>query len=161
MRALKQPLPSPPAGDHNYSLQGQRAAEPRPPPVPPQQPPAAGGCGPAARRRTVPSILRELAEKRQLSEEIVSLLQAQFSGTAGDACRGRVHSLGPVSCLCLTRAKEEARHSRVIAEPCASRQTSELSCFRGHAVALRSAVHLCHASQCLQPFMYFTKVDLL
>ncbi|NWR01376.1 THAP9 transposase, partial [Paradoxornis webbianus] len=39
----------------------------------------AGRCGPAARRRTVPSILRELAEKRQLSEEIVSLLQAQFS----------------------------------------------------------------------------------
>ncbi|NXE35986.1 THAP9 transposase, partial [Ptilorrhoa leucosticta] len=44
-----------------------------------QQPPAAGRCGPAHRRRTVPSILRELAEKRQLSEEIVSLLQAQFS----------------------------------------------------------------------------------
>ncbi|NXS33454.1 THAP9 transposase, partial [Pomatostomus ruficeps] len=39
----------------------------------------AGRCGPAHRRRTVPSILRELAEKRQLSEEIVSLLQAQFS----------------------------------------------------------------------------------
>ncbi|NXH48521.1 THAP9 transposase, partial [Dicaeum eximium] len=52
---------------------GQRAAEPR------QEPPAAAGCGPAQRRRTVPSILRELAEKRQLSEEIVSLLQAQFS----------------------------------------------------------------------------------
>lgn len=131
MRALKQPLPSPPAGDHNYSLQGQRAAEPRPPPAaPPHQPPAAGRCGPAHRRRTVPSILRELAEKRQLSEEIVSLLQAQFSGTAGDACRG------PVSCLCLTRAKEEARHSRVIAEPCASRQTSGPSCCGGHAVAL-------------------------
>ncbi|NXV08313.1 THAP9 transposase, partial [Cettia cetti] len=45
----------------------------------PPQPPAAGRCGPAHRRRTVPSILRELAEKRQLSEEIVSLLQAQFS----------------------------------------------------------------------------------
>ncbi|RMC13706.1 hypothetical protein DUI87_08784 [Hirundo rustica rustica] len=70
-RALKQPLPSPPAGDHNYSLQGQRAAEP-PAEAPrhPQQPPAAGKCGPAHRRRTVPSILRELAEKRQLSEEI-------------------------------------------------------------------------------------------
>ncbi|NXA91991.1 THAP9 transposase, partial [Melanocharis versteri] len=39
----------------------------------------AGRCGPAHRRRTVPSLLRELAEKRQLSEEIVSLLQAQFS----------------------------------------------------------------------------------
>ncbi|XP_068043788.1 DNA transposase THAP9 [Anomalospiza imberbis] len=81
-RTLKQPLPSPPAGDHNYSLQGQRAAEPRPPPDAPrhqQQPPAAGTCGPAHRRRTVPSILRELAEKRQLSEEIVSLLQTQFS----------------------------------------------------------------------------------
>ncbi|NXB95327.1 THAP9 transposase, partial [Vidua chalybeata] len=44
-----------------------------------QQPPAAGTRGAAHRRRTVPSILRELAEKRQLSEEIVSLLQAQFS----------------------------------------------------------------------------------
>ncbi|NWH97120.1 THAP9 transposase, partial [Tichodroma muraria] len=76
------PLPSPPAGDHNYSLQGQRAAEPRPPPDAPrhqQQAPAAGRCVPAHRRRTVPSILRELAEKRQLSEEIVTLLQAQFS----------------------------------------------------------------------------------
>ncbi|NXA73645.1 THAP9 transposase, partial [Thryothorus ludovicianus] len=41
--------------------------------------PAASSCGPAQRRRTVPSILRELAEKRQLSEEIVSLVQAQFS----------------------------------------------------------------------------------
>ncbi|XP_058659781.1 DNA transposase THAP9 [Ammospiza nelsoni] len=82
-RALKQPLPSPPAGDHNYSLQGQRAAPPRPPPHAAQhqaQPPAAAGrCGPAPRRRSVPSILRELAAKRQLSEEIVSLLQAQFS----------------------------------------------------------------------------------
>ncbi|NWI77470.1 THAP9 transposase, partial [Dryoscopus gambensis] len=39
----------------------------------------AGRCGPAHRRRTLPSILRELAGKRQLSEEIVSLLQAQFS----------------------------------------------------------------------------------
>ncbi|NWV83520.1 THAP9 transposase, partial [Dasyornis broadbenti] len=59
---------------------GQKAAEP-PPDAPrhQQQPPAAGRCGPAHRRRTVPSILRELAEKRQLSEEIVSLLQAQFS----------------------------------------------------------------------------------
>ncbi|XP_056346232.1 DNA transposase THAP9 isoform X2 [Oenanthe melanoleuca] len=74
---VKQPLPSPPAGDHNYSLQGQRA-EPRAPPEQ-QQPPAAGTRGPAQRRRTVPSILRELAEKRQLPEEIVSSLQAQFS----------------------------------------------------------------------------------
>ncbi|NXH33019.1 THAP9 transposase, partial [Myiagra hebetior] len=39
----------------------------------------AGRCRPEQRRRTVPSILRELAEKRQLSEETVSLLQAQFS----------------------------------------------------------------------------------
>ncbi|XP_054151428.1 DNA transposase THAP9 [Melozone crissalis] len=82
-RALKQPLPSPPAGDHNYSLQGQRAAPPRPPPHAPQHqqqpPPAAGRCGPAPRRRSVPRILRELVAKRQLSEEIVSLLQAQFS----------------------------------------------------------------------------------
>ncbi|NWZ62450.1 THAP9 transposase, partial [Acrocephalus arundinaceus] len=57
-----------------------RAAE-QPPEAPrhQRQPPAAGRCGPAPRRRTVPGILRELAEKRQLSEEIVSLLQAQFS----------------------------------------------------------------------------------
>ncbi|NXI84802.1 THAP9 transposase, partial [Rhipidura dahli] len=67
----------PPAG-----RAGQRAAEPRPPPdalrQQQQQPPAAGTCGPAHRHGTLPSILRELAEKRQLSEEIVSLL-AQFS----------------------------------------------------------------------------------
>ncbi|NWW19302.1 THAP9 transposase, partial [Falcunculus frontatus] len=65
-----------------FPLSGQRAAEPRPPPDAPrqqQQPPGAGRTGPAHRRRTVPSILRELAEKRQLPEEIVSLLQAQFS----------------------------------------------------------------------------------
>ncbi|NXQ26709.1 THAP9 transposase, partial [Alaudala cheleensis] len=50
------------------------------PPRHPQQPaPAAGRCGPAQRHRTVPSILRELVEKRQLSEEIESLLQVQFS----------------------------------------------------------------------------------
>ncbi|NXW74520.1 THAP9 transposase, partial [Hirundo rustica] len=55
------------------------SAPPAEAPRHPQQPPAAGKCGPAHRRRTVPSILRELAEKRQLSEEIVSLLQAQFS----------------------------------------------------------------------------------
>ncbi|NXI20750.1 THAP9 transposase, partial [Irena cyanogastra] len=61
---------------------GQQVAEPRPPPDAPrhqQQPPAAGRCGHAHRRWIMPSILRELAEKRQLSEEIVSLLQAQFS----------------------------------------------------------------------------------
>ncbi|NWU29176.1 THAP9 transposase, partial [Dyaphorophyia castanea] len=56
-------------------LQGQRPDAPRQQ----QQPPAGGRWGPAHRRRTVPSILRELAGKRQLSEEIVSLLQAQFS----------------------------------------------------------------------------------
>ncbi|XP_039566357.1 DNA transposase THAP9 [Passer montanus] len=79
-RALKQPLPSPPAGDHNYSLQGQRAAGPAPhAPRLQQPPPAAGRGGPAPRRRSVPSFLRELAEKRLLSEEIVSLLQAQFA----------------------------------------------------------------------------------
>ncbi|KFW61391.1 DNA transposase THAP9, partial [Pygoscelis adeliae] len=36
-------------------------------------------CSPAHRPRTVANILRELAEKQQLSEETVSLLQAQFS----------------------------------------------------------------------------------
>ncbi|NWW35060.1 THAP9 transposase, partial [Panurus biarmicus] len=67
------------------SVRAGTGRAPRSPPgVPPsprhqQQPPGAGRCGPAHRRRTVPSILRELAEKRQLSEEIVSLLQAQFS----------------------------------------------------------------------------------
>ncbi|NXS80354.1 THAP9 transposase, partial [Erpornis zantholeuca] len=54
-----------------------RAAQP--PPDAPRQRQPVGKCGPEHRRRTVPSILRELAEKRQLSEEIVSLLQAQFS----------------------------------------------------------------------------------
>ncbi|KAM6136371.1 DNA transposase THAP9 [Phoenicopterus ruber ruber] len=85
-RALKQPLPSPPAGDHNYSLKGQQAAggEARPPLETPQQQqqqqlPAAGSCSPAHRPRTVVSILRELAEKQLLSGETVSLLQAQFS----------------------------------------------------------------------------------
>ncbi|NWZ82569.1 THAP9 transposase, partial [Poecile atricapillus] len=71
------------------SVRAGTGRAPRSPPGPPpppdaprqrqQQPPGAGRCGPAHRRRTVPSILRELAEKRQLSEEIVSLLQAQFS----------------------------------------------------------------------------------
>ncbi|NXO38259.1 THAP9 transposase, partial [Locustella ochotensis] len=49
------------------------------PPRQQQQPPAAGRCGPAPQPRTVPNILRELVAKRQLSEEIVSLLQTQFS----------------------------------------------------------------------------------
>ncbi|NXF40288.1 THAP9 transposase, partial [Nyctibius bracteatus] len=44
-----------------------------------QQLRAAGRCSPAHRPRTVVNILRELAEKQQLSEETVSLLQAQFS----------------------------------------------------------------------------------
>ncbi|NXT43859.1 THAP9 transposase, partial [Pelecanoides urinatrix] len=44
-----------------------------------QQLPAAGRCSPAHRPRTVANVLRELAEKQQLSEETVSLLQAQFS----------------------------------------------------------------------------------
>uniref|UniRef100_A0A663DKZ1 THAP domain containing 9 n=2 Tax=Aquila chrysaetos chrysaetos TaxID=223781 RepID=A0A663DKZ1_AQUCH len=85
-RALKQPLPSPlagvTAGDHNYSLKGQQAAggEARPPLEPPLPPlPAAGRCSRAHRPRTVANILQELAEKQQLSEETVSLLQAQFS----------------------------------------------------------------------------------
>ncbi|NXS44223.1 THAP9 transposase, partial [Balaeniceps rex] len=41
--------------------------------------PAAGRCSPAHWPRTVVNILQELAEKQQLSEETVSLLQAQFS----------------------------------------------------------------------------------
>ncbi|XP_072718702.1 DNA transposase THAP9 isoform X1 [Ciconia boyciana] len=83
VRALKQPLPSPPAGDHNYSLKGQRAAggEARHPleTLQQQQLPAAGRCSSMHGPRTVANILRELAEKQQLSEETVSLLQAQFS----------------------------------------------------------------------------------
>ncbi|NXP08540.1 THAP9 transposase, partial [Thinocorus orbignyianus] len=39
---------------------------------------AAGRCSPTHRPQVVANILRELAEKRQLSEETVSLLQAQF-----------------------------------------------------------------------------------
>ncbi|NWU06321.1 THAP9 transposase, partial [Cephalopterus ornatus] len=57
VRALKQPLRGPPGGDHNYSLRGRPADTPR----------------------TVASLLRMLAKKRQLPEEIVSLLRAQFS----------------------------------------------------------------------------------
>ncbi|TRZ23302.1 hypothetical protein HGM15179_003808 [Zosterops borbonicus] len=68
-RAVKRALPSPPGGDHNYSLQRQRA----------RPPPAAGTARPAPRRTALPRILRELAHKRQLPEEIVTLLQAQFS----------------------------------------------------------------------------------
>ncbi|XP_074445277.1 DNA transposase THAP9 isoform X2 [Larus michahellis] len=86
VRGLKQPLPSPPtgvtAGDHNYSLKGQQAGGggARPPPETPQQQlPEAGRCSPEHQPRTVSSILWELAEKQQLSEETVSLLQAQFS----------------------------------------------------------------------------------
>ncbi|XP_064306479.1 DNA transposase THAP9 isoform X1 [Phalacrocorax carbo] len=87
-RALKQPLPSPPAGvtagDHNYSLQEQQAAggEARPPLEAPQQQPellADGRCSPAHRPRTLATVLRELADRQQLSEETVSLLQAHFS----------------------------------------------------------------------------------
>ncbi|NXK11743.1 THAP9 transposase, partial [Herpetotheres cachinnans] len=48
-----------------------------------QQLPAAGRRPPAHRPATVASVLWELAEKQQLSEETVSLLQAQFSGTPG------------------------------------------------------------------------------
>ncbi|NXF04033.1 THAP9 transposase, partial [Smithornis capensis] len=59
-----QPLPSPPGGDHNYSLQRAPARNPRSAPL---------------RPRAVADILRELVEKQQLPEEIVSLLQAQFS----------------------------------------------------------------------------------
>ncbi|KAJ7407632.1 DNA transposase THAP9 [Willisornis vidua] len=63
LRALKRPLRSPSGGDHNYSLQEQWA----------------GHTGPAHRPRTLANILGELAEKRQLPEEIVGLLRAQFS----------------------------------------------------------------------------------
>ncbi|XP_071411871.1 DNA transposase THAP9 isoform X2 [Pithys albifrons albifrons] len=76
LRALKRPLRSPSGGDHNYSLQGQRAAGPEPAdtPRPPQLTP-----GRAHRPRTLANILGELAEKRQLPDEIVGLLRAQFS----------------------------------------------------------------------------------
>ncbi|XP_051624123.1 DNA transposase THAP9 isoform X2 [Manacus candei] len=57
VRALKQPLRGPPGGDHNYSLRGRPTDTPR----------------------TVASLLRMLVKKRQLPEEIVSLLRAQFS----------------------------------------------------------------------------------
>ncbi|KAF1466931.1 DNA transposase THAP9, partial [Megadyptes antipodes antipodes] len=54
--------------------------EARPPlETPQQQLPGARRCSPAHRPRTVANILRELAEKQQLSEETVNLLQAQFS----------------------------------------------------------------------------------
>ncbi|KAF1441406.1 THAP9 transposase, partial [Pygoscelis papua] len=56
--------------------------EARPPLETPQQQQQLLGvrrCSPAHRPRTVANILRELAEKQQLSEETVSLLQAQFS----------------------------------------------------------------------------------
>ncbi|NXU31087.1 THAP9 transposase, partial [Thalassarche chlororhynchos] len=55
--------------------------EARPPLEAPQQQqlPAAGRCSPVHRLRPVANILQELAEKQQLSEETVSLLQAQFS----------------------------------------------------------------------------------
>ncbi|XP_064917852.1 DNA transposase THAP9 isoform X2 [Columba livia] len=78
-QAPKQPLPCAPAGDHTYSLKGQPATggEARPPLEAPQLP-AGGKYGPAQRSSAVLSILRELAEKRQLSQETVSLLQAQF-----------------------------------------------------------------------------------
>ncbi|NWT66523.1 THAP9 transposase, partial [Prunella himalayana] len=74
-------LPSVRAGTGRAPRSPTGASAPPPPDAPRhrQQPPAAGRCSTAHRRRSVPSILRELAEKRQLSEEIVSLLQAQFS----------------------------------------------------------------------------------
>ncbi|XP_042652971.1 DNA transposase THAP9 isoform X2 [Tyto alba] len=72
--ALRGPLPSPPAGDHNYSLQGQRAAGGGAQP----QPPAPPRPSPPRRLATVANILRELVEKRHLPEETVGLLRAQF-----------------------------------------------------------------------------------
>ncbi|XP_057281252.1 DNA transposase THAP9 [Pezoporus wallicus] len=81
--ALKQPPPSPSAGDHNYSLKGGQAGseEARPPLECSQQQqlPAAGRCPRTCAARTVLSVLWELVEKQHLSEETVSLLQAQFS----------------------------------------------------------------------------------
>ncbi|NXF92244.1 THAP9 transposase, partial [Eubucco bourcierii] len=59
------------------------AAPPPPPPPPPQterqQPPADKHNVPAHQSRTMGAILRQLAEKQHLPEEIMSLLQAQFS----------------------------------------------------------------------------------
>ncbi|NWY73332.1 THAP9 transposase, partial [Erithacus rubecula] len=69
-------LPSVRAGT-GHAPRSPGDSAPRAPPDQ-QPPPAAGTRGPAHRRRTVPSILRELAEKRQLPGEIVSSLQAQF-----------------------------------------------------------------------------------
>ncbi|XP_065545240.1 DNA transposase THAP9 isoform X3 [Lathamus discolor] len=83
VRALKQPLPSPTAGDHNYSLKGRQAGsgEARPPLEGSQQQqlPAAGRCPRPGAARTVLSVLWGLVGRQQLSEETVSLLQAQFS----------------------------------------------------------------------------------
>ncbi|KAM9028313.1 DNA transposase THAP9 isoform 2-T2 [Ara ararauna] len=82
VRALKQPLPGPPEGDHNYSLKGRQAGSggARPPLEGSQQQlPAAGRCFRTRQPRTVLRAMWELVEKQHLSEETVSLLQAQFS----------------------------------------------------------------------------------
>ncbi|XP_033920332.1 DNA transposase THAP9 isoform X2 [Melopsittacus undulatus] len=75
VRALKQPLPSPSAGDHNYSLKGRPPLEGSQQ----QQLPAAGRCPRTRPPRTVLSVLWRLVGKQHLSEETVSLLQAQFA----------------------------------------------------------------------------------
>ncbi|XP_051474228.1 DNA transposase THAP9 [Apus apus] len=79
-RALKQPVPSQPAGvtagDHNYSLHGQReAGSPRGTPEQ-QLPPAPAAC-PA--HPGLAGVLRELVEKQRIAEETVCLLRAQFA----------------------------------------------------------------------------------
>nr|XP_013812817.1 PREDICTED: DNA transposase THAP9 [Apteryx mantelli mantelli] len=89
-RALKQPLLNHSddevvAEDHNYSLKdavaaaGQQTEVKEVQPVPEKQQLIAARRCPTYRPREIFSIIRELAEKKQLSEETVSLLQAQFS----------------------------------------------------------------------------------
>ncbi|XP_064366430.1 DNA transposase THAP9 isoform X2 [Dromaius novaehollandiae] len=89
-RALKQPLLDHSddeviAEDHNYSLKdavaaaGQQTEMKAVQPLPEKQQLTAARRCPTSRPRKIFSIIRELAEKKQLSEETVSLLQAQFS----------------------------------------------------------------------------------
>nr|XP_009674882.1 PREDICTED: DNA transposase THAP9 [Struthio camelus australis] len=89
-RALKQPLLNHSddeviAEDHNYSLKdavaaaGQQAERKEVQPLPEKQQLLAARTCPTYRPRKISSIIRELAEKKQLSEETVNLLQAHFS----------------------------------------------------------------------------------
>ncbi|NXU87453.1 THAP9 transposase, partial [Xiphorhynchus elegans] len=68
VRALKRPPRSPPGGDHNYSLRGQRTDSS-----------TAGGGSAAPRPRPAPRVLGQLAERRHLPEQVLSLLRAQFA----------------------------------------------------------------------------------